>query len=303
MARLAGQHVRQLEHAVPGEPGDPEDLALVDIEVDAVQPVGAGIPELEHDRRVGSRRHRGPEVRIDILADHQLGQAAVIDLRHGQRRDYAAGSQHGHAVGDLEDLVEAVRDVENAGASALHLPHHLEQPLDLVVWQHGRRLVEHEHAAPSLPALHRAGNRDDRPLDGRGLGQRSMDVELDIEALEDPVGLPLLLAPADAPRGSADEAAAKREVVHRVELVDEAEVLVDEPKPGRHVVSERELFALELGARARVGRVISGQRLDQGRFARAVLSDEGVDFAGADVERHIGERASAGERLGEAHHA
>ncbi len=111
-----------------------------------------------------------------------------------------------------------------------------------------------------------------------------MDVELDVEALEDPIGLLLLLSPPDAAGGAADEAASQREVVHRVQLVHEPEVLVDEAQPLRHVMSERELLALELGARARVGRVIRGQRLDQRRLSGAVLSDERVHFARADVE-------------------
>ena len=49
--------------------------------------------------------------------------------------------------------------------------------------------------------------------------------------------------------------------------------------------------------RAGVGPLGAGDDLDQGRFAGAVLADERVDLAGAEVERHALERAEAGEGL------
>ena len=106
-----------------------------------------------------------------------------------------------------------------------------EEPLDLVVRQHRRRLVEHQHAAAALPALQRRGDRDHGALDRRRGGQRAVDVEVDAEAREHAVGLALLLAPADAAAAPAGEAAVQREVVHGVQLEHEAEVLVDEAQP------------------------------------------------------------------------
>ena len=165
MARMPGDHVRQLLHAVAGESGDAEDLALVDVEVNAVQPATVDVAQLEHDRRVGARGDRRPVVGIDIRADHQLREPPLVDLWNRQRVDNASCAQHRHAVGDLEDLVEAVRDVEDARAAALDLAHHRQQPLHLVVRQHRRRLVEHEHATAAVPALHRAA-RSRRPSAG-----------------------------------------------------------------------------------------------------------------------------------------
>ncbi len=156
--------------------------------------------------------------------------------------------------------------------------------------QHGGRLVEDEDAAAAVPVLQRRGDRDDGPLHGRRLRERPVDVQVDVEALEDPMGQLLLLAPADAAAGAAGEAAAQREVVHGVELEDEAEVLVDEVQARRDLVAQGERLAAELGRRAGVGRVVAGQRLDERGLARAVLTDERVDLAGADVERRVDER-------------
>ena len=213
--------------------------------------------------------------------------------------DHAAAAQHGHAVGQLEDLVETVRDVEHAGARAPHLADHREEALHLVVRQDRRRLVEHEHAAAALPALQRRGDRHHGPLDRRCGGQRAVDVEIDAEAGEDAVGLLRLLAPAHAAHRPVREAPVQREVVHRVELEDEAEVLVDEAQPVGDRVPEVERGAVELGTAAGIGRVVAGERLDQRRLAGAVLAHERVDLAGLDVERRVDQRARGPEGLRE----
>ena len=190
-----------------------------------------------------------------------------------------------------------MRDVQDAGAAALDLAHHVQQPLDLVVGQHGRRLVENQHALAAVPALEGAGDRHDGALNRRRLGERPVDVEVDLEALEDAMGLALLLAPADPSGEAADEVTAQREVVHRAELEDQTEVLVDETKPVRDRVAKREFVTGELGDRAGVRGVVAGQRFDQRRLPGAVLTDERVNLARPDLDRSIDQRPSARERL------
>src|SRR3954451_17746765 len=126
-----------------------------------------------------------------------------------------------------------------------------------------------------------------------------MDVEVDAEAGEHAAGLALLLAPMDAAQRTAGEAAVQREVVHGVELEHEAEVLVDEAQAVGDGVTERERHAVELGAAARVGRVVADEGLDQRRLAGAVLADQRVNLARPDVERRVDQRARGAERLGE----
>ena len=90
---------------------------------------------------------------------------------------------------------------------------------------------------------------------------------------------------------------AQREVVHRVELEHQAEVLVDEAQPVGDRVAERERLAVELRDGSRIGRVVAGERLDQRRLAGAVLADERVDLAGADLDRRVDQRPGPGKRL------
>src|SRR4029450_5318981 len=46
-----------------------------------------------------------------------------------------------------------------------------------------------------------------------------------------------------------------------------------------------------------VGNLGAGEDLDQRRLAGAVLAEEGVHFACADVERHVAQSVDAGERF------
>src|SRR4051794_4160223 len=126
-----------------------------------------------------------------------------------------------------------------------------------------------------------------------------MDVEVDAEAGEHATGLALLLAPMDAAQRTAGEAAVQREVVHRIELEHETEVLVDEAQAVGDGVAERERHAVELGAAAGIRRVIARERLDQRRLAGAVLADQRMDLARPDLKRRVDQRARGAERLGE----
>ena len=101
------------------------------------------------------------------------------------------------------------------------------------------------------------------------------------------------------PAGSAREPAMQGEVVERVQLEDETEVLVDEAQPVRHGVPEVEGLALEVGDGARIRVVVARQALDQRRLARSVLTHKGMDLAAPDVQRDVIQGAGPRERLGQ----
>ena len=75
---------------------------------------------------------------------------------------------------------------------------------------------------------------------------------------------------------------------------------MDEAQPVGHRVTERERLAGELGDGTRVRRVVAGERLDQRRLAGAVLTDERVDLALADLDRRVDQSPGSGKRLREA---
>ncbi len=254
---------------------------------------------LERHRRVRAGDDVSPEVRIDVVADHQRRERAAVEALDVVRPDSPAATQHGDPVGEREDLVHAVRDVQDAGAALADLRHDVEESLDLVVREDRGGLVEHENAI-AVPALQRRRDRDDGPLDRCRGGERAVDVEVDVERGEDPAGLLLLLAPQHAAAEAAGEAAAQGQVVLGAELEDQPEVLVDEAQAVRDGLADLELGTVHLGNRAGIGRVVGGEELDQRRLARAVLAHQGVDLAAGDLDADIVERPGAGERLREA---
>ena len=263
---MAGDDVGQLEHARAGEPGEPEDLPLVDVEVDAAQPLAGDLAHLEHHRRLRLRGDRRTVVRVDVLAHHQARERTRVQRGDVVRAHEPAAAQDRHPVGELEDLVHPVRDVEDRRPRLAHLPDDGEQTLDLVVGKHRRGLVEHQQPSAAVPALECGGDRDDRALHRRRRGQRLMDVNVDGEALQQLARHSLLLAPQDPTTEPLGEASMEGEVVLSAELEHEAEVLMDEAQALGHLVPDGEWDAAKVGCRAAVGLVIARQCLDQRRL-------------------------------------
>ena len=305
--RAAGEHVRQLEHARAREAGDAEDLAAMDVEVDAAQPAAADVARLEHDRRVRPRRHRRAIVRIDLLADHQARRARRRRCRRRRgwrsRGRRAARSRGRPARRSRRD--GARRRARSCPRSAPRAPSRTAaRPR-----RAGRTAVGSSSTStprpPCQPCSAAAIATTVRSTGVAAASGRWMSRSTPKRASTRWVSL-LLLAPAHAARRPASEAAVQREVVHRVELEHEAEVLVDEAQPVGHRVPERRTAPPSSSATAAgVGGVVAGQRLDQRRLAGAVLAHERVDLAGPDVERRVDQRARGPEGLrqpGDAQH-
>ena len=147
-ARLVGRHVDAVHLDRAGEagdlPGDERDdvlatragdagethhLAGADVEVDAlhVAPDDAAHTET-NDVGAGAD---GAATALDAMTDHQLDQPIVVEVAHGHRGDVAAVAEHGHLVGDLEDLVEVVRHVQDRHPACLQPTHGSEESLDV----------------------------------------------------------------------------------------------------------------------------------------------------------------------------
>ena len=88
----------------------------------------------------------------------------MVELAHGHGRLAHAVAQHGHAVGELEHLVEVVGDVQDRDAALAEPVDHVEQPPHVGARQRRRRLVEDQQAGAVLPADQGAGDRDRRAL-------------------------------------------------------------------------------------------------------------------------------------------
>ena len=93
----------------------------------------------------------------------------------------AAVAQHHDAVGAALDLVQPVRDEDDADAVGLEVGDDLEQPLGLRQRQARGRLV---HDDQPRFERQRLGDLDQLPLGERQVGDRRVGREVDAEPLE-----------------------------------------------------------------------------------------------------------------------
>ena len=128
--REPGHDLGELALPVAGDAGDAERLARADLEIDIPQrrhPLSPRAPTPRSSRTVSPGRDglvrfvRGMLDEIGQLAPHhQPGQRAAVGFGGRGRGDDPAPAQDADAVGDLQHLVELVRDEDDAEALRRH---------------------------------------------------------------------------------------------------------------------------------------------------------------------------------------
>ena len=195
--RQAEEDPRQLGPARADQPGQAQDLAGADAQVD-----------VPHARRRGSPA-RGPPAPRRPARPATLGKTADSSrptiIRISSPRETSAirrvptRTPSRRAVtrsAILRQLLQPVRDVDDPHAVRLQLADDPEQPLDLLVAERGRRLVHDQDP--------RVGPERPRDLDELLLGHRQpADLGLRVDRRADPVQQPprplAPLVPADPP--------------------------------------------------------------------------------------------------------
>jgi hypothetical protein len=116
----AGEDPQEAVLAVALEPGDADELAGADLDVDRLRVrEQADRVRAQHDLRAHTlgHGHGRRHLRARVLDARHLGdEVARAGLAALEGRDGVAGAHHGDAVGDLLDFVHAVGDVEHADA-------------------------------------------------------------------------------------------------------------------------------------------------------------------------------------------
>ena len=116
----------------------------------------------------------------DLDARDQRGDVVGVDLERRHLGDDAPVAQHGDAVGEVEHLLEAVRDEQDRGAAGAQLVEQLLDDAGLAHAERRRRLVEHDHRRV---APHGAGDGHELALAARqraappGPGWSTVDAE------------------------------------------------------------------------------------------------------------------------------
>ena len=142
--RDAEQRLGDVAAARADEAGEAENLALAQIEGNVAEPPFER--QVAHRQRDIADRHDllGEHLR-DLAPDHQPDDVVAGDVRGRVLADETAVAEHRHLIGDLEQFVHLVGDVDDALALGLEGADDLEEMLDLAFGQRRGRLVHDEN--------------------------------------------------------------------------------------------------------------------------------------------------------------
>ena len=199
MAVAAHDAVEELAAAGAHQAIDAEDLAPAERQRDVVDRKAAGgarqgdVLGAEH---LGADRmaDRLGEV-LGVRADHLADDPGDVDIRHALLAGDAPVAQHGDEVADADQLLQAMRDVDDGDAARLEVGDDTEEDFDLGGAQGRGRLV-HDQDAGVL--RHRLGDLDELLLADAQLLDRRARIDARLQALQQRAGPPFLLAMVDA---------------------------------------------------------------------------------------------------------
>ena len=294
----------ELVLAVARDAGDAEDLAGADIQVNAMHDDRASVvldfqaADLERD--LGGLRLPAIDRQLDLAADHQLRQVVLVGLRRESLADDLAASDDRDPVGDFEHLVQLVADEDDAVAFLGQAAQDAEDLLGFLWGQHRGWLVQDEDPGVAIERL-----EDLDALLPADRQRADLRLRVDHEAeppaeLDDPaVGL----LPIEEDR-ARHRFLAEQDVLGDGEDGDQHEVLVDHVDAARDRVRgtrDGDFLAVEQDRPlVRPGQPV--EDVHERRLAGAVLAEQGVDLAGADLQIDLVVGDHARIALGDAPH-
>ena len=174
-----------------------------------------------------------PEDRRHLAADHERDERGAVHPDRLPRVDSPAVAQHGDSIGELEDLVEAMADVEHAGPTRAHLADSREQACHVVRRQRRCGLV-HDHDA--CVAAERTRDLDELLFRHRELARRPIGIDLRPGACEQRLRDPPAARPVDAPP-ARPTLEPQRQVLRDREMRKQGGLLVDGGDPRSRAAS------------------------------------------------------------------
>ncbi len=269
-----------------------QDLAVAQREGGPDHRVRDQVPDLEGDGRIG-RGATGIGLKGEFTPDHQRDE---LVMRHRCRLADARDAAILHdrdAVGDLENLGHAVRDVDDRDALGRKAPDDPEEVAAFVDGQGRGRLVEDEQLEIMREAL---GDLDHLLLAWGQQGHRCARVDVDLQIGQDPPRTLIHRGPPDDAQ-RVDRLAAGVDVLGDAERTHEAALLVDHGDSGvggALLVEADDRGAVDLdGAAVRL--IHARDQVHERRLAGAVLADQRVHLAAPDLERDVIDRTDARE--------
>ena len=156
--RKPGDRVDQLALAVRVDAGEPEDLARRAPRSSTSRTVSSPRSSITVRSSTSSSGSPGcggllVDAQQHLAADHHPREALLGRARRRDRVDDDAAPQRRDAVGDLEHLVQLVRDEDDRLPLRLQRAEDLEQLLRLLRGEHGGRLVEDQDLRAAVERL------------------------------------------------------------------------------------------------------------------------------------------------------
>lgn len=118
---------------------------------------------------------------LQFLADDAAHQVGAVDVRHAPAFDEGAIAKDAVVVGDLRQLAEAVRHVDDSGATVGEATDGAEQGLGLVLADGRGRLVHDHHLAVMAEGL---GDFHQLHLGHAEVAHRALGVDVELQAFQ-----------------------------------------------------------------------------------------------------------------------
>jgi hypothetical protein len=219
---------------------------------------------------------------LGIRADHRADDPFRVDVAHHGLAGDLAVTQYGDVIADPHQLFQPVRDIDDGDTLRLQFRDDLEEDFDFGRRQRRGRLV---HDQDTGIERHRLGDLDQLLLADRQVLDHRLGADAGIQPIEEGVRLFDLRLVIDAENAALDFAGGEDVFRHR-HVGEEVELLEDHPDAVRLRVRravEGDGLAVENDAAERRA-LDAGDDLHQRRFAGAVLADQHVDRAAAQLE-------------------
>ena len=295
----AEDRLRHFRPARADQAGEAEDFAPRHLEADGVGGRYARAQPAHLEGRAGLRPRARTEKSSSsrpIISETML--SCVISLA-ASSPTFRPSRKADDAVGDLHDLVEAVRDVDDAHALRAQV---LDDRRAAARSRRGQRAGRLVHDDDARVERQRLGDLDHLLLRDRQLGAAACAARCPAPGARGTAALSaFIVARSMSCSGRPRSARGPRKMLPRhVQVVQDVQFLVDETDAQRH--ARRDRRGSTTGRPSKRICPSSGwwtppSTLHQRRFARAVLADQPDDLARAPPTAHAAQRHDAGETL------
>ena len=237
---------------------------------------------VDREQHVARLRRRLLDAEQHVAADHRARERLLGRALARHRLDRLAAPQHGDPVGDLEHLVQLVADEDDRLAVRLQAADDLEELARLLRRQHRGRLVEDQDVGA---AVERLQDLDALLLADGDVADERGRVDGEPELLGELAHAPLgraLVEQAIRRVGSTPSTMFSATVITGISMKCWCTIPIPAPIASR-AERERDGLAVQQDL-ARVRPVEAVEDVHQRRLAGAVLAEQRVHLAAADVE-------------------